>query len=171
MRFSEDSDKVLSLQDAVQRCARCQAAGRIVAFTNGCFDLLHAGHVRFLQAARQKGDLLVVGLNTDHSVRNLKGPRRPILPERLRAETLAGLACVDAVILFDAPDPLHLIETLKPQVLVKGADWGESEIVGAAQVKAYGGSIVRVARFYGLSTSDIIARIVARFGNRDGCSS
>jgi D-beta-D-heptose 7-phosphate kinase/D-beta-D-heptose 1-phosphate adenosyltransferase len=140
-----------------------QEAGRRVAFTNGCFDILHAGHVRYLSAARASADMLVVGLNSDDSVRNIKGPLRPINPEALRAEVLAGLACVDYVILFDEPDPLALIQALRPDVLVKGADWPENQIIGADFVKQQGGRVERIALVQDISTSALIQLIKERY--------
>ncbi|MCG6908232.1 MAG: D-glycero-beta-D-manno-heptose 1-phosphate adenylyltransferase [Desulfobacteraceae bacterium] len=138
-------------------------AGRRVVFTNGCFDILHAGHVRYLQAARACGDCLVVGLNSDRSVAAIKGPRRPIVTQEQRAAVLAAMACVDFVTLFDRPEPGDLIAAIRPEVLVKGADWEEIQIVGAAEVKAAGGEVVRIALEAGISTSAIIGRIVQRY--------
>ncbi|MGE0086912.1 MAG: D-glycero-beta-D-manno-heptose 1-phosphate adenylyltransferase [Desulfococcaceae bacterium] len=134
--------------------------GRIIVFTNGCFDLLHVGHVRYLTAAREHGDLLVVGLNSDSSVRSIKGEKRPILPQEQRAEVLAGLECVDYVTIFDEPDPLLLIQVLKPHVLVKGADWAEADIIGGDFVKSIGGRVERIHLVPGASTTAIIERIV-----------
>ena len=138
-------------------------AGRRVVFTNGCFDILHAGHVRYLQAARACGDCLVVGLNSDRSVAAIKGPRRPIVTQEQRAAVLAAMACVDFVTLFDRPEPGDLIAAIRPEVLVKGADWEEIQIVGAAEVKAAGGEVVRIALEAGISTSAIIGRIMQRY--------
>ena len=139
-----------------------RAGGQVVVFTNGCFDLLHAGHVRYLAAARREGDILVVGLNSDRSVRDIKGDRRPILRESERAEVLAGLAAVDYVVLFDEPDPLRLITALAPDVLVKGGDWPEEAIIGAQVVRDRGGRVVHIPVLEGASTSAIIARILER---------
>ena len=140
-----------------------RAGGQVVVFTNGCFDLLHAGHVRYLSAARREGDILVVGLNSDRSVRDIKGDTRPILPESERAEVLAGLAAVNYVVLFDEPDPLRLITALAPDVLVKGGDWPEEAIIGAQVVRNRGGRVVRMPMVEGASTSAIIARILERY--------
>jgi rfaE bifunctional protein nucleotidyltransferase chain/domain len=140
-----------------------QAGGKVVVFTNGCFDLLHAGHVRYLAAARQEGDVLVVGLNSDRSVRDIKGDMRPILNESERAEVLAGLAAVNYVVLFDEADPLRLITALAPDVLVKGGDWPAEAIVGAPLVRNRGGRVVRIPVVEGASTSAIIARILERY--------
>ncbi|HSO60259.1 MAG TPA: D-glycero-beta-D-manno-heptose 1-phosphate adenylyltransferase [Desulfobacterales bacterium] len=140
-----------------------RAGGQVVVFTNGCFDLLHAGHVRYLAEARREGDLLVVGLNSDRSVQDIKGDTRPILPESERAEVLAGLAAVDYVVLFDEADPLRLITALAPDVLVKGGDWPEEAIIGAQVVRDRGGRVVRIPVVEGASTSAIIARILERY--------
>ena len=130
--------------------------GLKIVFTNGCFDLLHIGHIRYLAKAKTKGDILVVGLNSDRSVRKIKGPKRPILPQDQRAEVLASLACVDFITIFDEPDPLALIKTLLPDVLVKGADWGDHAIIGREVVK----EVVRIPMVEGASTSEIIQKIV-----------
>jgi D-glycero-beta-D-manno-heptose 1-phosphate adenylyltransferase len=159
----KDGNKRVSRTKAASAVLTAQEAGRRVAFTNGCFDILHAGHVRYLSAARASADMLVVGLNTDDSVRKLKGPRRPINPENLRAEVLAGLACVDYVILFDEPDPLPLIQSLRPDVLVKGADWPEDQIIGADFVKQQGGRVERIALVQDISTSALIQVILERY--------
>jgi rfaE bifunctional protein nucleotidyltransferase chain/domain len=139
---------------------RLRRQGKTLVFTNGCFDILHAGHVRYLAAARAEGDALVVGLNSDASVAAIKGPARPINPQDQRAEVLAALACVDHVVIFDEPEPYNLIEALKPHVLVKGEDWPEDGIVGADLVKAGGGKVVRIPFTCQVSTSAIIERIV-----------
>ena len=138
---------------------RRRQGGRIV-FTNGCFDLLHAGHVRYLQAARAMGDLLVVGLNSDASVRGLnKGAERPLVPQAQRAEVLAGLACVDYVVLFDEADPRELIKALEPDVLVKGGDWKPDQIVGRDLVEARGGTVTSIPLVPGISTTAIVEKI------------
>ncbi len=144
------------LQDEV---GRIQREGRRLVFTNGCFDLLHPGHTRYLCAARSLGDYLVVAVNSDRSVRAIKGPGRPIMPEDARAEVLAALDFVDAVVLFDEEDPLKVIQTLVPDVLVKGADWKEEDIVGAGVVRAAGGEVRRIDVIPGHSTTAIIERI------------
>ncbi len=146
--------------------AATRSPGKPVVFTNGCFDLLHVGHVRYLTAARALGGLLVVGLNSDASVRRIKGPRRPIIGQEQRAEVLSGLACVDFVTIFDEPDPLALIEAIQPDVLVKGADWALADIIGADAVLARGGRVERITIVPGASTSGIIDTIVARYGGR-----
>jgi D-beta-D-heptose 7-phosphate kinase/D-beta-D-heptose 1-phosphate adenosyltransferase len=134
-------------------------AGRRVVFTNGVFDLLHPGHLRYLQAARAEGDVLIVGVNSDRSVRAIKGPDRPITPEHERAEILAALSCVDAVVIFDDETPAEIIRAIQPDVLVKGADWAADAIVGRDTVEARGGKVVRIPVEAGWSTSAIVERI------------
>ena len=144
---------------ALERFVReARAAGRRIVFTNGVFDLLHPGHVRYLQAARAHGDLLIVGLNSDASVRRNKGPERPINPEDERAEVLAALACVDAVSIFDDDTPADIIRRVQPDVLVKGSDWPADQIVGRDTVEARGGRVVLEPVEQGYSTSAIIDR-------------
>lgn len=130
-----------------------------VVFTNGCFDILHVGHVRYLQEARALGDLLVVGLNTDASVRRIKGPERPLQNEASRAEILAALACVDYVVLFDEPTPERLIQEVRPDVLVKGGDYSIATIVGAPFVQSYGGLVKTLTFSDGFSTTSIIEKM------------
>ena len=136
-----------------------------MVFTNGCFDLLHPGHIRCLEEARARGDLLVVAINSDASVRRLKGPSRPLIPESERAEILAALAAVDYVTIFDQPTPRDLIARLLPDVLVKGGDWGANEIVGRDEVEAAGGSAVSIPLEPGYSTTSLLER-VRRAGSR-----
>ncbi len=133
--------------------------GEPTVFTNGCFDLLHAGHVRYLNAARALGGHLVVGLNSDASVRRLKGPGRPVTPESERAEILAALAAVDAVVVFGEDTPLRLIEAVEPDVLVKGGDWALEDIVGREFVEARGGRVLTLPVIPGRSTSALLARL------------
>jgi rfaE bifunctional protein nucleotidyltransferase chain/domain len=155
-----DSHVPVLTRDAAKRFAADQrAAGRRVAFTNGVFDLLHPGHARYLQQARALGDVLIVGINTDRSVRANKGQDRPITPEAERAELLAALECVDAVTMFDEDTPHALIAEVQPDVLVKGADWAQDAIVGRDIVEARGGRVVRVAVEPGHSTTSIVHRI------------
>jgi D-beta-D-heptose 7-phosphate kinase/D-beta-D-heptose 1-phosphate adenosyltransferase len=136
-----------------------RAAGKRVVFTNGVFDILHPGHVRYLQAARAHGDVLIVGINSDASVRRNKGPERPINPQGERAEVLAALACVDAVAIFDDDTPADVIRRVQPDVLVKGADWPADQIVGRDTVEARGGRVVLEPVEQGYSTSAIIERV------------
>lgn len=138
--------------------ARVQGAAGAVVFTNGVFDLLHPGHVRYLEEARRLGAVLIVGVNSDRSVRANKGPERPINPEQERAEVLAALACVDFAVVFDEDTPHALIAEVQPDVLVKGADWGEQHIVGRDIVEARGGRVVRMQLSPGFSTTSLIAR-------------
>ena len=152
----------MSVLDAAQLDAYvgdARAAGKRIVFTNGVFDILHPGHVRYLQAARAHGDLLIVGLNSDASVRRNKGPKRPINPQDERAEVLAALACVDAVSIFDDDTPADIIGRVQPDVLVKGADWPADQIVGRDTVEARGGRVVLEPVEQGYSTTDIIARV------------
>lgn len=152
---------VLTLDDVVRFCERHRMAGRRVVFTNGVFDLVHPGHTRYLAAARAEGDVLVVAVNSDRSVRANKGPSRPIMPERERAEVVAALAVVDAAFVFDEDTPDRIIRQLQPDVLVKGADWAADRIVGREVVEARGGRVVRAAMAEGYSTTGIIERIQA----------
>ena len=150
---------MFTLSEAMAVVERLRADHKTVAFTNGVFDLLHPGHVRYLQHARNLGDALVVGVNSDRSVRRNKGPDRPINPEAERAEVLAALACVDAVAIFDEETPFEIISALEPDVLVKGADWAEDAIVGRDIVEARGGRVVRVDIEPGYSTTAILDRV------------
>ena len=136
--------------------------GKKVVFTNGCFDILHIGHVRCLEEAKKLGDILVVGLNSDRSVRSIKGPSRPLTPEAERAEVLSALACVDYVVIFDEPDPLKLVSSLGPHILAKGGDWTREETIGREVVEKAGGRVVIIPQVRGVSTSGIIERIVKR---------
>ncbi len=154
------SKKIVTLKDLVTRLEKIRNGRKKLVFTNGCFDLLHVGHVRYLSEAKSQGDLLVVGLNSDASVRLIKGDMRPIVGQGNRAEVLAGLASVDYVVIFDEPDPLRLIQAIKPDVLVKGEDWAPEAIIGAREVKSWGGKIVRVSFVEDASTSDIIETIL-----------
>lgn len=140
---------------------QCRERGEHVVFTNGCFDILHPGHIEMLEASRSCGDALVVALNTDASVRRLKGEGRPIVPESERAEVLAALWCVDCVVLFDEDTPLQAILALRPDVLVKGADWAEDAIVGAPEVRSWGGRVERIPLVAGASTTSIVERVRA----------
>ena len=155
---------MLDTDEAVRWRADRHAQGQSVVFTNGVFDLLHAGHVDLLERARGLGDALIVGLNTDASTRRLKGERRPLLPEADRARVLAALAVVDAVVLFDEDTPAELVRRLEPDVLVKGADYAEDAIVGKDTVEARGGRVVRLPLVEGRSTSKIVEEIIRRHG-------
>jgi D-beta-D-heptose 7-phosphate kinase/D-beta-D-heptose 1-phosphate adenosyltransferase len=150
---------ILTLEQAILRFGRDKRNGRQVVFTNGCFEVLHPGHIRILEQARALGDLLVVGLNSDASVRQLKGEGRPVLPECERAEILAALESVDAVVIFDELTPRQVIAGLLPDVLVKGDDWPPDQIVGREEVEAAGGSVERVPILLGYSTTSILQKI------------
>ena len=158
--MTADATKVRGLLELVEIVRERRALGHQVVFTNGCFDLLHRGHTRLLQQARDLGDLLIVGLNSDASVRRVKGPSRPVLPEEERAEVLSALASVDYVVFFDDPDPGSTIAALAPDVLAKGADWAKDQIVGRETVEGRGGRVVTIPLVEGSSTSGIIDRIL-----------
>lgn len=149
----------MTIDEAAAFADDLRRGGKKVVFTNGVFDLLHPGHVRYLKQARSLGDALIVGLNSDRSVRAIKGPSRPITPEAERAELLAALACVDAVAIFDDDTPAEIIRKIQPDVLVKGADWAADAIVGRDTVEARGGKVVRVNIEQGWSTSAIIEKV------------
>lgn len=152
-------EKITPREGLVRLGERLRAEGRRVVFTNGCFDLLHVGHLRYLQQARGAGDALVVGVNTDAGVRRLKGPSRPVVPEQERAELLAGLECVDYVTLFDEPTPVETIALLRPAVHVKGGDYRPEELPEAEVVRACGGEVVIMPLVPGRSTTNIMSRI------------
>ena len=156
--------KILQREELKKTVRALKDAGKKIVFTNGCFDLLHLGHVRYLEAARAEGDVLVIGVNSDRSVHEIKGPNRPVVPQDERAEVLAALACVDFVTVFDEPDPLETILALLPDVLVKGADWAKDAIVGKELVEEYGGRVVRVPLTEGASTTKIIEKIMENYG-------
>jgi rfaE bifunctional protein nucleotidyltransferase chain/domain len=151
--------KIVSQEELVQVTAREKRAGRRVVFTNGCFDLLHPGHVRCLAEARALGDVLVVAINSDRSVRGNKGPERPLVKEKDRAEVMAALASVDYVTIFDEPTPRELIARVLPSVLVKGADWALEQVAGREEVEAAGGRVVSIPLAPGYSTTNLVQRI------------
>jgi rfaE bifunctional protein nucleotidyltransferase chain/domain len=151
--------KIKSQPDMKSFVDRAKGEGKRVVFTNGCFDILHQGHIHYLSEARSFGHYLIVGLNSDRSVRKIKGKHRPLLPQSARAELLAALCFVDGVVIFDDDNPQDIIECLQPHVLVKGADWPQEEIVGADIVKKAGGEVRRIPLVPGVSTSEIIRRI------------
>ena len=151
--------KIKNLAETKAQCEQLKASGKKVVFTNGCFDLLHPGHTRYLCAARELGDHLVVAVNSDSSVKIIKGPKRPVLSEQIRAELVAALGCVDTVFIFDEENPFNLIRQLLPDVLVKGGDWAEDKIIGSDVVKEAGGKAARIPFVEGFSTTDLIEKI------------
>ncbi|MDE2058536.1 MAG: D-glycero-beta-D-manno-heptose 1-phosphate adenylyltransferase [candidate division NC10 bacterium] len=155
-----DVGKLRTLEELCVIVRQRRALGKRVVFTNGCFDLLHRGHTRLLQQARALGDLLIVGLNSDASVRLLKGPSRPVLLQDERAELLSALASVDYVVIFEEADPSRIIAALEPDLLVKGADWAKEEVVGRQTVERRGGQVVTIPLMEGCSTSRIVRRIL-----------
>lgn len=167
-RIVRSAGKVKSLRAVVRSVRKAQAAGKRVVFTNGCFDLLHRGHTRYLEQARALGDLLVVGVNSDASVRTLKGAGRPVVPDQERAEVLAALACVDLVVIFEELDPARAIRAVRPAVLVKGGDWPVDQIVGAEFVQSIGGAVRSLPYLPGASTSELIRRVTAISSRQPG---
>ena len=152
-------DSILTLEQAILRFGREKRNGRRIVFTNGCFDLLHPGHIQSLEYARSLGDALIVGVNSDSGVRQLKGAGRPVIPELERAEILAALECVDAVVIFDDLTPQRVIAALLPDVLVKGGDWPGDKIIGREEVEAAGGRVVSAPVVAGYSTTEILKKI------------
>lgn len=155
-----ERSKIKSWPELVKIRARLRRQGKTVVFTNGCFDLLHGGHILLFRKARSLGDILVVALNSDASIRRLKGPTRPVFPLAERQEVLAALECVDYVTSFSQDTPRKIIAALLPDVLVKGGDWGKGEIVGRSEVEGAGGRVVRVPYLRGHSSTNIIAKIM-----------
>jgi rfaE bifunctional protein nucleotidyltransferase chain/domain len=153
------SEKVKSLDELETLTAAARTNGKIVVFTNGCFDLLHRGHIYLLREAKALGDLLVVAINSDQSVKAIKGPTRPILAETDRLELIASMEMVDYVVLFDEPDPYNIISILRPHILVKGGDWSAEEVIGGDLVQGNGGKVVVVPYLKGFSTTEIIAKL------------
>jgi len=156
--------RILTRPELAAEMKRLQAAGKKVVFTNGVFDILHVGHLRYLTQARSLGDALVIGLNADSCVKRLKGELRPILPEAERAELLAGLACVDYVCVFGEDDPRELIKSATPDLLVKGGDWPIDKILGRDTVEAHGGKVFSLPFVEGRSTTTIVQDIARKFG-------
>ena len=159
-------EKIKTKEDLHRIVEDLKKKGKRIVFTNGCFDLLHLGHIRYLEKAKTLGDILVVGVNSDHSVQNLKGPKRPILPEEERAEILSGFGCVDYITIFDEEDPLELISTLQPDILVKGGAWTKETTVGREVVERSGGEVVILPFVERASTSNIIDTILKRYEKR-----
>jgi len=158
--------KALTLEEAILRFGREKRNGRKIVFTNGCFDLLHPGHIRGFELARQMGEVLIVGLNSDSSVRQLKGPARPVIPEQERAEILCALESIDAVVIFDELTPREVISRLLPDLLVKGGDWPGDQIVGREEVEAAGGRVVSIPIVPGYSTTTILKEIRESSGQK-----
>ena len=163
-RETSQGDKICSQESLMKRAAQWRVSGQKIVFTNGCFDLLHVGHLALLEQAKREGDCLVVALNTDRSVRSLKGSGRPIISEDARARIVAALPSVDAVVLFDEETPLGLIRAIKPNVLVKGGDYSEEEVVGANDMKSWGGKVSLIPLVEGSSTTEILKRAIASLG-------
>jgi D-beta-D-heptose 7-phosphate kinase/D-beta-D-heptose 1-phosphate adenosyltransferase len=159
-------EKIKGREELKKILADHQKAGKKIVFTNGCYDLIHVGHVRYLKEAKSHGDILVVAVNSDSSVQKLKGEKRPLIPEQERAEVLSALSCVDYVMIFDEVDPHNIISYFKPDVLVKGGDWTVDTIIGRDVVEASGGKVISLPYIEGdfSSTSKIIERIVERYG-------
>ena len=162
------TDKVLSPSSLIERMREHHDAGDTIVFTNGCFDILHAGHVRYLEAARMLGHVLIVGINSDASVQELKGPYRPIVPEDDRSEILAALESVTYVTIFEEPTPAELIELVRPSILVKGGDYAEGHIVGRDFVESYGGRVCTIPLVEHRGTTNIIETILTRYGDSRG---
>jgi D-beta-D-heptose 7-phosphate kinase/D-beta-D-heptose 1-phosphate adenosyltransferase len=158
--------KIKKREELLRIIKDLKAKGKRIVFTNGCFDLLHVGHIRYLEEAKTLGDILIVGVNSDASVRKLKGPKRPVLHVEDRAEILSGLGCVDYITVFDELDPLALITSLQPNVLAKGGDWTIEQTVGKEVVERAGGEVVIIPFVQGASTSSLIETILARYEKR-----
>ena len=159
--------KILSRDNLRAEIESLHRQGKKIVFTNGCFDILHVGHVRYLREAKKEGDVLVLALNSDSSVRSIKGPMRPIVPEAERAEVVAALDSVDYVTVFDELTPLELIEFLRPDVIVKGGDWAEKDIVGAETVRKWGGRVAIMPEIEGASTTNIIDKVLQVYRSGD----
>ncbi len=158
--------KITSLSNLKRKIKRLKQGGARIVFTNGCFDIIHYGHTKYLQDAKAKGDYLVVAINSDSSIKKIKAKNRPVIGEADRLKVVAALGCVDFVILFNEDNPLKLIKALKPDILIKGADWDKSRIVGADFVDAYGGKVLTINLVKGRSTSAIIEKIVRDFAKK-----
>ncbi len=158
--------KIKKREELLRIIKDLKAKGKRIVFTNGCFDLLHVGHIRYLEEAKTLGDILIVGVNSDASVRKLKGPKRPVLPVEDRTEILSGLGCVDYITVFDDLDPLALITSLQPNILVKGGDWTKEQTVGKEVVERSGGEVVIIPFVEGASTSSLIETILGRYEKR-----
>lgn len=160
-------NKIYSREELKKEIDRLRKAGKKIVFTNGCFDILHVGHTRYLEGAKKHGDVLVLGLNSDDSVRSFKGTKRPLIPENERADVVAALEAVDYVTIFPELTPLELIEYLKPDVLVKGGDWKEEQVVGRKSVEKWGGRVIIIPEIKGSSTTNIIEKIIEVYGKNE----
>jgi len=160
------TSKLKTLEELQNELRPLRSRGRKIVFTNGCFDIFHSGHIRALHMAREQGDVLVVGVNTDASVRKIKGEHRPIIPQEERCQVLSGLAAVDFIVLFDETTPERVIKAVRPDVLVKGSDYRENEVVGGDFVKSYGGRVALVPILEGISTTDIVSKILSAYKDR-----
>ncbi len=158
---SPEEKIIPSLDEMIAVRKKFKEQGRTVVFTNGCFDLLHAGHIQTLAEARKKGDVLIVALNSDASVRGIKGDKRPIIPQEERCEVMASFECVDYVLVFDVPDPIPMLKRLMPDVLVKGGDWAHNQVVGREVVEAYGGLVLQIPPREGRSSTNIIEKVLS----------
>jgi rfaE bifunctional protein nucleotidyltransferase chain/domain len=157
---SNINKKIKSLSSLLKELVKLHRKGKKVVFTNGCFDILHYGHARYLQEAKDKGDILIVGVNSDSSIKKIKGKNRPIVDQKNRLGLLAALTCIDYLVLFKEDTPLRLIKRIKPDIIIKGADWEKDKIVGSDFVKSYGGKVLTIKLVKGLSTTSLIDRIV-----------
>jgi len=160
-------NKILDWKNLKEEVDRLRRQGKKIVFTNGCFDILHVGHARYLRQAREKGDLLILGLNSDASVRKIKGEKRPLIPQEERADLLACLEFVDYVTIFEETTPLELILYLKPDVLIKGGDWAEEQVVGRKEVMSWGGAVAIIPEIPGASTTNIVGKILSVYGDRE----
>lgn len=158
--------KILDGKTLKQELDKLRREGRKIAFTNGCFDILHVGHTRYLRQARTKGDVLVLALNSDASVRKIKGEKRPLIPQDERADLLACLEFVDYVTIFNETTPLELILYLQPDVLIKGGDWAEDQVVGREEVRSWGGTVAIIPEIPGASTTNIVDKILTVYGEK-----
>ncbi len=156
------NNKIKSHQALMKTITKLKQKHKKIVFTNGCFDLLHLGHIKYLKAAKKKGDVLIVALNSDKSVKKIKGNARPIVSQQERARVIAALECTDYVIIFNEPTPLAIIKKLKPDIIVKGADWKREDIIGFDYIKKYGGKVIRVKFIEGYSTTQLIKKIVKK---------
>jgi len=163
-------EKIVDRWTLRERIGTLKAAGKKIVFTNGCFDILHVGHVRYLREARSFGDLLIVAVNSDTSVRTIKGEKRPLLPEAERAELVASLECVNFVTVFPEPTPLAVIELVRPDILVKGGDWREEDVIGREEVLSWGGRVKLIPMTKGASTTNIIENILKVYREHIGGS-